>query len=296
MRKYIFMISLFGLLVTVAYFGMVAFAHGIPVSHKVDICHKNNGNGWSSLNVDDDSVDGFRNGDHNRSSHRGGKDIIPPFYDDGHAGYWSSRNWDATGSAIFDNGCNVQKPTPVPPTPTSVLPTATPVPPTPTLEPTATPTPTEQPTPTPEPRCEVDCITPTPTPEVTPTPEPDRGFPQPQNGGEEPKTPMCSEPSPAVQPWNFLVERAGDSATLRWIPGDSSIVDVFYKIVDAKDWQYSWTGENRGVVVIDHLNPSLGYTFVLRGRNACSDGSFISPVVVDGPQSQIFKTTYWLVW
>jgi len=288
MRKYIFMISMFSLLVVAAYFGMVAFAHGTPVSHKVDICHKNNGNGWTSNNVDDDSVDGEGHGDHNKSSHQDGQDIIPPFYDDNRDGYWNSRNWGVTGQAIWNNNCNVPQPTPtpIPPTSTPVPPTGTPIPP------TGTPIP-PQPTITPEPS-----ITPVPTrePEVTPTPEPDRGFPQPQNGGEEPKVPMCSEPSPAVQPWNFLVERAGDSATLRWIPGDSSLIDVFYKEVDAKDWQFSWTGTNTGHVIIDHLNPKLGYTFALRGRNPCSDGSFISPVVVDGSQSRTFKTTYWMVW
>ena len=129
-----------------------------------------------------------------------------------------------------------------------------------------------------------------------PTPEPEVPAPQPQLTGEGPKAPSCSEPAPSVQPWNFLVVRNGDSADLRWIPGDSSIVDVFYKEVDAKDWLYSWTGANTGHVVIDHLNPNLGYTFVLKGRNPCSDGKFISPVVVDSADPKIFLTTYWIKW
>jgi hypothetical protein len=107
---------------------------------------------------------------------------------------------------------------------------------------------------------------------------------------------MCSDPAPAVQPWNFLVVRNGVSADLRWIPGDGSVIDVFYKQVDAKDWQYSWTGENNGHAVINDLDASKGYTFTIRGRNPCSDGTFISPVVVDGPSSKTFLTSYYLIW
>lgn len=104
--------------VTVA-FGLVALANQpaqATRSHKVDICHANNGNGtggFNSQNVDDDAVDGnwhwlfgwvSSNSDH--SGHQNDRDIIPPFYDNGDPGYWNSRNWDAVGKATFYNDCN----------------------------------------------------------------------------------------------------------------------------------------------------------------------------------------------
>lgn len=90
---------------------------GCEQPKKVNICHANNGNGTDGFvlnNVNDDSVDGntgndHGNGDHNRNGHQGGRDIIPPFYDDGTPGHWSARNWDAVGKATFYNDCKTPK-------------------------------------------------------------------------------------------------------------------------------------------------------------------------------------------
>lgn len=145
----------------------------------VTICHKNNGNGWSKITVDDDAVNGQGGGDHNTSQHHNGQDIIPAGYWD-----WNGRNWDATGQAIWNNNCNVPSPTPTATataTPVST-PTATPTgtwQPTysPTSQPTVTPTATATTTatatatPTDNP-CEGECE-PTSTPEATATPNGD---------------------------------------------------------------------------------------------------------------------------
>jgi hypothetical protein len=117
-----------------------------PLTQKVEICHATHSdevNPFVSVEVNDDAIDGngTEHNDHNRSDHQDGEDIIPPFYVDNRAGYWSSRNWDSNGRAIWDNNCNEVSPT-LTPTPTDEPEV------TPTLTPTLTPTPTNTPEPT----------------------------------------------------------------------------------------------------------------------------------------------------
>ena len=72
----------------------------------VTICHAL-GNG--SFNQISPSASGVFNG-HLGQSHMNGEDIIPPFQFDSPPGgpvETFSQNWDATGMAIFDNGCVV---------------------------------------------------------------------------------------------------------------------------------------------------------------------------------------------
>jgi LPXTG-motif cell wall-anchored protein len=77
----------------------------------VTICHalgQENKDEWQKIEVDKSAIDGQGgNGDHNRDGHQSGEDIIPPTYTDGTLGSWVSRNWDAEGQAIWNNGCNV---------------------------------------------------------------------------------------------------------------------------------------------------------------------------------------------
>ena len=239
-------------------------------TNNVTICHKT-GNGWQKISVDDDAVNGFGNGDHNSSSHQSGQDIIPP-------GYWDAngRNWDATGQGIWNNNCNVPTPTP------TAVPTVTP-----TVVPTVTPTNT--PTPTPFEEC-VRCEEPTPTPEPTSAPQP---LTEPGPGS----APSCSDPRPAVLPVKFHIVRNGSTAEAYWQPGDANTADILYRENHVKDWVHSLTLVNTGRATINHLVPSESYTFALRERNACSDGTIITPVVVDPPAyGRLFQTTYWLVW
>lgn len=106
-------ISALALIVSAIGIAAIAPQSAEAASHKVNICHANNGNGtggYNSNNVDASSVDGQGgNGDHNRSGHQDGRDIIPPFYDDGTPGYWTPRNWNAVGMATFYNRCNTPK-------------------------------------------------------------------------------------------------------------------------------------------------------------------------------------------
>ncbi len=79
--------------------------------NKVTICHSTGNGGFNQIEVDDDAVDDEGNGGHNRDSHQGGRDIIPP-------GEWDSdgRNWTPENELFWTNGCETpgaipQKPT-----------------------------------------------------------------------------------------------------------------------------------------------------------------------------------------
>ena len=113
-----------------------AFATKPDPNHKVTICHRTHSasNPYVIITVDEASVNGDTGDDHGQGDHQthneGGAvgsvadaqalkdagdwwgDIIPPFYENGDDGYWPKLNWDATGQAVFENGCN---PTPLPP-------------------------------------------------------------------------------------------------------------------------------------------------------------------------------------
>jgi hypothetical protein len=96
--------------------------------HQVTICHRTNSvtNPYVIITVDEASVDGNNGNDHGKGDHLfehtgpvwypGAKadgvfwgDIIPPFYSDGVTltGY-PSLNWNASGQALFENGCNFE--------------------------------------------------------------------------------------------------------------------------------------------------------------------------------------------
>lgn len=173
---------------------------------------------------------------------------------------------------------------------------ACPVTPTPTVAPTATPTPEVEPTPTPYEECQ-ECE-PTPTREPEPT-----SAPQPLTNAEPGPAPKCSEPAPVVQPKNFGCYRNGAVANCEWIPGDESVVDIFYsegKVTTAPtSWPHSktvlyWEQQVNGKTQIGGLVPGLDYTFALRSRNACSGGQFVYHVVVDSDtQGMYFPLSYW---
>lgn len=100
--------------------------------HKVTICHRTHSatNPYVRITVDEASINGDLGDDHGQGDHQthnegpvpdpatyenfaqvkanGGwwGDIIPPFYENGDAGYWNALNWDAAGQAVFNNGCD----------------------------------------------------------------------------------------------------------------------------------------------------------------------------------------------
>jgi len=138
--------------------------------NNITICHATNANNNPYV-VNTPNADGNVSGHDGHdgpiwpqtNAHGDWGDIIPPFsYNDNNQTLqYPGKNWDATGQAIWNNGCvapvavnptSTPTPTPTPTTggggqnnPTST-PTSTP---TPTLTATATPTPTDTPTPTP---------------------------------------------------------------------------------------------------------------------------------------------------
>ena len=251
------MIVLFCLLV---WFG---FAVKAKATTQVTICHNTGQSGnYQKITVDWNAVDGQGNGDHNSSNHQNGRDIIP-------SGFWDSngRNWDTQGQAIWNNNCNVPQPTP---THTVV----------PTVAPTATPQPTTVPSPTPE--------EPNPTPQK-PTPI----FSQPAPG----PAPICGNRNIPFVPFNFHVLRNGSEAVLKWVPTGGELVNIFFKEVEQKGWTHAVSNEpNDGYVVVDHLNPNLGYEFAVEQHEGCGSGS-LSPkaVVIDPPTTKwtLFLQSYW---
>lgn len=143
----------------------------------------------------------------------------------------------------------------------------------------------------------VKCPEPTTVPEPTttsePTPVPDDpnapGFPQPCNGcNNTPSAFMCPDSDVTVAPFNFFIKRKGTEAIAQWIPTAGNEVNLYYKIVGQKDWQFALRDvANSGYVVVDHLNPNLGYTFGLQQKMNCSGGQTVVAVAVDPP------TTVW---
>jgi uncharacterized repeat protein (TIGR01451 family) len=114
-------------------------APGVPLvkgNQKITICHATSSdkNPYNQLSVDVDSIVKHGHGDHPN-------DIIPPFdYVDGsgHTQHYPGKNWDATGQAIWLNGCEMPQPTTSTTTTTpttSTTTTTTPTTSTPTLFP-----------------------------------------------------------------------------------------------------------------------------------------------------------------
>lgn len=97
--------------------GMSTFASAAPHDPQVTICHATHSdtNPYVQITVDADAVNGAGHGqDH--SGHA--DDIIPPV-----EGVTLGLNWDASGQAIYANGCQTATP------PTTTPPTTTPPPP-----------------------------------------------------------------------------------------------------------------------------------------------------------------------
>lgn len=88
--------------------GMVLAQNGNSnAGNKVTICHAT-GSATNPYVVITPNANGVING-HSGSGHQGGRDIIPPFsYNDhGTTKQYPGQNWDATGQAIYNNGCKV---------------------------------------------------------------------------------------------------------------------------------------------------------------------------------------------
>jgi hypothetical protein len=78
---------------------------------KVEFCHAT-GSESNPYVLLDTSVNAFYQAGHD--THQGGRDIVPPFSykKQGQTISFPGLNWDATGQAIFKNGCEVPKPDP----------------------------------------------------------------------------------------------------------------------------------------------------------------------------------------
>ena len=86
-------------------------------SQHITICHGTGDGGWNQISPDDDGV---VNGHADHPT-----DIIPPFdYEDhGQVHHYPGKHWDASGQAIWNNGC--EKPEPPPTCPENASVTAT---------------------------------------------------------------------------------------------------------------------------------------------------------------------------
>ncbi len=139
-------------------------------------------------------------------------------------------------------------------------------------------------------------IVPGPTDEVCTKPNPE---PQP-NPEPKPLTPagppVCTDGNILALPLNFNVLRAGDKATLAWIPTGGNLVNIYFKEVGQPKWTHA-VGDlpNNGNFVIDHLVPATGYDFAVQQHQGCAGGQLVEAVVHDGPAYKpvLFKFSYW---
>jgi len=171
-------------------------------------------------------------------------------------------------------------------------------------EPVPTPTPTVTPTPTDTPKDYCDTLEGTQAEdedcpeeqEPTPTPEP-RLPDQPLTPAGAGPAPACGNRSIALVPQNFHVLRNGSEAILKWVPTGGDLVNVYYKELGQSSWTHGLGDQtNDGYLVIDHLNPNLGYEFAVQQHEGCGGGE-LSPkaVVKDPPTAQwtLFQQTSW---
>lgn len=228
--------------------------------------------------------------------------------DDGHSGYFLYASGPLTnfnpnpGAKIDEAKVKVKK-----------------VCPTPTVTPSPTPTVMITPTPTQDP-CdqetllkisydegpypEVDpCAT--PTPEVTPTPVACTGecggsSPRPEGEKSTTEAPVCTDGTTVKLPANIHVLRHGDGATVNWFQTQGDKATIYYKEVNASDWQHSVRDidangrkDNFVSVEIGGLDPKLGYTFGVMQHQGCGGGQTVTAVVIDGPEPVLFNFSYW---
>ena len=103
----------------------------------------------------------------------------------------------------------------------------------------------------------------------------------PTFAGSSTEAPQCGEKAPAAAV-NPHVYRKGDVAIVRWWNTEGNQAHIYYKQVNAADWQYSITTANTGYAEIHGLG-TMDISFAVQQVNGCSGGvSVISPVIVDG--------------
>lgn len=119
-----------------------------------------------------------------------------------------------------------------------------------------------------------------PTPTPTPTPEPS-SEPTVAVSQSIPSAPTCGDTRPDKTLANFHIYRKGDQAEAKWLPDETTSwkVNIYYKQVDAGNWQYSLIGtDDDGTEIINGLG-GLDITFAGQYLNGCAGGDLTSPVV-----------------
>lgn len=81
--------------------------------HHVTICHATGSEKHPYVRISPSETGVLRG--HAGLHHQDGRDIIPPF------GSFPGQNWDATGQAIYENGCVPPAPVPIPGGSTGIL-------------------------------------------------------------------------------------------------------------------------------------------------------------------------------
>lgn len=274
MNKFIYILAV------LTVFSFVSTAVYAKKSEKVTICHANNGNGWVQITVDEDAVDKEGNGDHNRSGHQSGRDIIPP-------GSWDDdgRNWDNEGQAIYNNGCEKPKATPTPTPTKKPKPTR---PPKPTIKLTATPTQSVTATP-------ALTVTPTDTPKSeptsTPTEQPRQSDPAPEVWQFRSEAPICTSLAPIGGVDNFHVYRKGGTAILKWYPDPTKAPTVhlwYYQNQITSNIHAVADVTNTGSFTIEGLG-SLDWTFGIQPANGCAASDITWVIDADTSTWTLFR-------
>jgi hypothetical protein len=147
---------------------------------------------------------------------------------------------------------------------------------------------------------------PTPTPEVTPEPTPVVPV-RNTNGGSDgrssdpgaTKAPVCPNGDTTTLVANFHVVRNGDSALVNFFITEGDSANIYYKVNGQDGWQHSLidvkpNAEGFVGIVINELDPNLGYTFGVQQKTGCGSGEIATSVVVDPPaNNKIFTFSFW---
>lgn len=141
---------------------------------------------------------------------------------------------------------------------------------------------------------------PTPTPVITSAQETctgDCGNP-PSFAGSSTNAPVCSDGNTVQLPANPFVERKGSEATVNFFITEGDSANIYYRLVGQSDWQYSVLdlkpNSDRFVSVkIQDLDANAGYDFAIQQKQGCGGGQLVNAVIIDGPEAQTFKFSYW---
>lgn len=144
--------------------------------------------------------------------------------------------------------------------------------------------------------CEAD-PTPTPTP-VQCTGECGGWSPRPEGEKSTTQAPVCTDGTTIQLPANPHVLRNGEEATVNFFITEGDHANIYWRVVGHSAWENAVSNvkpnADRFVSFVVHgLDPVLGYDFGIQQAKGCGGGQLVTAVIIDGPQPQLFRLSYW---